>query len=170
MTADGLIACISKFGPKETMDRLATAVASRGISIMARITPEVGLGSTAVKLALIYVLRTASDSRHCRSTTARLPAASLSVEISVGRDPDSPTDRPSAFMTNPGVSVLKHADRRRQCSEQVRFRGIPLLSGGLLSLGVRPARQTVGPLQTARFWLSNFMLSTDPTMSKDHPE
>ncbi|MBV8337687.1 MAG: hypothetical protein JO358_20085 [Alphaproteobacteria bacterium] len=37
MTADGLIACISKFDPKETGDRLAAAVTSRGISIMARI-------------------------------------------------------------------------------------------------------------------------------------
>ena len=37
MTADGLIACISKFGPKETMDRLAAAVTTRGISIVARI-------------------------------------------------------------------------------------------------------------------------------------
>ena len=36
MTADGLIACVSKFGPKETMDRLAAAVTARGISIMAR--------------------------------------------------------------------------------------------------------------------------------------
>jgi hypothetical protein len=30
MKADGLIACISKFGPKETMDRLAAAVAPAG--------------------------------------------------------------------------------------------------------------------------------------------
>ena len=39
MTADGLIACVSRFGPKETMDRLAAAVTSPGISIMARIDP-----------------------------------------------------------------------------------------------------------------------------------
>jgi len=37
MTRDGLIACVSKFGPKETMGRLAAAVTTRGISIMARI-------------------------------------------------------------------------------------------------------------------------------------
>jgi uncharacterized protein (DUF302 family) len=37
MTVDGLIACVSKLGPKETADRLAAAVTSRGISIMARI-------------------------------------------------------------------------------------------------------------------------------------
>ena len=37
MTADGLIACVSKFGSKETVDRLAAAITTRGISIMARI-------------------------------------------------------------------------------------------------------------------------------------
>ena len=37
MTPDGLIARVSKFGPKETMDRLAAAETIRGISIMARI-------------------------------------------------------------------------------------------------------------------------------------
>ena len=37
MTPDGLITCDGKFGPKETMDRLAAAVTTRGISIVARI-------------------------------------------------------------------------------------------------------------------------------------
>jgi uncharacterized protein (DUF302 family) len=37
MTADGLIACANRFGPKETADRLAAAVTARGISVMARI-------------------------------------------------------------------------------------------------------------------------------------
>ena len=37
MTADGLIACVSKIGPRETMDRFAAAVTTRGISIMARV-------------------------------------------------------------------------------------------------------------------------------------
>jgi len=34
MTPEGLIVCGSKFGPKETMDRLAAAETTRGISIM----------------------------------------------------------------------------------------------------------------------------------------
>ena len=33
MTADGLIACISKFGPKETMDRVAAAAAAIGMEL-----------------------------------------------------------------------------------------------------------------------------------------
>src|SRR5271167_1775436 len=37
MTPSGLVTCISSFGPKETMDRLAAAATTRGISIMARI-------------------------------------------------------------------------------------------------------------------------------------
>ena len=37
MTPDGLIACVSKIGPRETMDRFAAAVTTRGISIMARV-------------------------------------------------------------------------------------------------------------------------------------
>ena len=37
MTPGGLVTCISSFGPKETMDRLAAALTTRGISIMARI-------------------------------------------------------------------------------------------------------------------------------------
>ena len=37
MTAHGLIAGTSKFGPKETVDRLAAAITSRGISIMTHI-------------------------------------------------------------------------------------------------------------------------------------
>ena len=48
MTPDGLVTCLSSFGPKETMDRLAVAVANRGTTILARIdhaaaAAEVGL-------------------------------------------------------------------------------------------------------------------------------
>jgi uncharacterized protein (DUF302 family) len=50
MTGDALIACISKFGPKETMDRLAAAVTTRGISIMARI--DHGAAAAAVGMEL----------------------------------------------------------------------------------------------------------------------
>ena len=37
MTPGGLVTCISSFGPKETMDRLAAPITTRGISIVARI-------------------------------------------------------------------------------------------------------------------------------------
>lgn len=37
MTPDGLVVCPSKFGPKETADRLASAITSRGMAILARI-------------------------------------------------------------------------------------------------------------------------------------
>jgi uncharacterized protein (DUF302 family) len=50
MTADGLIACVSKFGPKETMDRLAAAVTSRGISIMARIDHAAAAAAIGMEL------------------------------------------------------------------------------------------------------------------------
>jgi uncharacterized protein (DUF302 family) len=50
MTSNGLVTCISKFGPKETMDRLAAAVTTRGISIMARI--DHAAAATAIGMEL----------------------------------------------------------------------------------------------------------------------
>src|SRR6516165_10265370 len=50
MTPDGLVTCISSFGPKETADRLAAAVTSRGISIMARI--DHAAAATAIGMEL----------------------------------------------------------------------------------------------------------------------
>ena len=50
MTADGLIARVSKFGPKETMDRLAAAVTTRGISIMARIDHAAAAAAVGMEL------------------------------------------------------------------------------------------------------------------------
>ena len=50
MTADGLIACTSKFGPKETVDRLAAAVTTRGISIMARIDHAAAAAAVGMEL------------------------------------------------------------------------------------------------------------------------
>jgi len=40
MTPDGLRSFRSDFGPKETMDRLATSIARHGITILARIIHE----------------------------------------------------------------------------------------------------------------------------------
>jgi uncharacterized protein (DUF302 family) len=56
VTADGLIACVSKFGPKETMDRLAGAVTRRGISIMARIDHAAAAAAVGMELRPTEVL------------------------------------------------------------------------------------------------------------------
>jgi uncharacterized protein (DUF302 family) len=56
MTVDGLIACVSKFGPKETMDRLAAAVTSRGISIMARTDHAAAAAAVGIELRPTEVL------------------------------------------------------------------------------------------------------------------
>jgi len=56
MTPDGLIACVSKFGPKETMDRLAAAVTTRGISIMARIDHAAAVAAIGMELRPTEVL------------------------------------------------------------------------------------------------------------------
>jgi uncharacterized protein (DUF302 family) len=56
MTADGLIACVSQFGPKETMDRLAAAVTTRGISIMARIDHAAAAAAVGMELRPTEVL------------------------------------------------------------------------------------------------------------------
>ena len=56
MTADGLIARVSKFGPKETMDRLAAAVTTRGISVMARIDHAATAAAIGMKLRPTEVL------------------------------------------------------------------------------------------------------------------
>jgi uncharacterized protein (DUF302 family) len=56
MTIDGLIACVSKFGPKETMDRLAAAVTSRGISIMGRIDHTAAAAVVGMELRPTEVL------------------------------------------------------------------------------------------------------------------
>jgi uncharacterized protein (DUF302 family) len=50
MNADGLIACVSEFGPTETADRLAVALTSRGISLIARI--DHAAAAAAIGMAL----------------------------------------------------------------------------------------------------------------------
>jgi uncharacterized protein (DUF302 family) len=55
MTPNGLVICISSFGPKETMDRLA-AVTTRGISIMARIDHAAGAAAIGMELRPTEVL------------------------------------------------------------------------------------------------------------------
>ena len=56
MTPIGLVTCISSFGPKETMDRLAAAVTSRGISIMARIDHAAAAAAIGMELRPTEVL------------------------------------------------------------------------------------------------------------------
>ena len=57
MTADGLITTVSKFGAKETMDRLAAEVRAKGLTVFARIdhaegAAEVGLPLRATELLI----------------------------------------------------------------------------------------------------------------------
>ena len=56
MTSDGLIVCVSKFGPKETMDRLASAITTRGMSIMARIDHAAAAATIGMELRPTEVL------------------------------------------------------------------------------------------------------------------
>jgi uncharacterized protein (DUF302 family) len=56
MTSSGLVTCISKFGPKETMDRLTAAVTTRGISIMARIDHAAAAAEIGMELRSTEVL------------------------------------------------------------------------------------------------------------------
>jgi uncharacterized protein (DUF302 family) len=56
MTTDGLIVCISKFGPRETMERLAAAVTKHGISIMARIDHAAAAAAIGMQLRPTEVL------------------------------------------------------------------------------------------------------------------
>src|SRR5215472_195803 len=76
----------------------------------------------------------------------------------------------SPAFADPGVRMFKHADRHPQCTEQVPFRRIHPLSRLSAAAGGPAARQTIGPLQTARFWLSNFRLGCGVTTPQHYPE
>lgn len=56
MTPDGLVTCVSSFGPKETMDQLAAAVTNRGISILARIDHGAAAAEVGMELRPTEVL------------------------------------------------------------------------------------------------------------------
>jgi uncharacterized protein (DUF302 family) len=56
MLADGLITLASAFGPKETMDRLAAAVAAHGMSVLARIDHAAGAAEAGLDLRPTEVL------------------------------------------------------------------------------------------------------------------
>ena len=56
MTPSGLVTCISSLGPKETMDRLAAGVTTRGISIMARIDHAAAAAAIGMELRPTEVL------------------------------------------------------------------------------------------------------------------
>lgn len=56
MTPSGLVACVSSFGPKETMDRLAVAVTARRISIMARTDHAAATAAVGMELRPTEVL------------------------------------------------------------------------------------------------------------------
>ena len=50
MTVEGLTTCLSRHGPKETMDRLAAAVASRGMAVLARIDHAAAAAKAGMEL------------------------------------------------------------------------------------------------------------------------
>lgn len=50
MTPEGLTTVPSKFGPKQTMDRLETEVKSRGLTVFARIDHAAGAAATGMQL------------------------------------------------------------------------------------------------------------------------
>jgi uncharacterized protein (DUF302 family) len=56
MTADGLITCLSRHGQKETMERLAAAVTSRGMAILARIDHAAAAAKVGMDLRPTEVL------------------------------------------------------------------------------------------------------------------
>jgi uncharacterized protein (DUF302 family) len=56
MTPEGLIVIPSRFGPKETMDRLADAVAGRGMTVLARIDHAAAATQAGMDLRATEVL------------------------------------------------------------------------------------------------------------------
>ena len=56
MTPDGLTICSSRFGPKETMDQLAAAVADHGMAILARIDHSAAAAKAGLELRPTEVL------------------------------------------------------------------------------------------------------------------
>ncbi len=56
MIPDGMIALSSSYGPRETMDRLATAVTKRGMAILARIDHAAAAASAGMELRPTEVL------------------------------------------------------------------------------------------------------------------
>jgi uncharacterized protein (DUF302 family) len=50
MAAEGLITLASNFGPKDTMDRLATEIAGRGMTVFARIDHAAGAAQAGLPL------------------------------------------------------------------------------------------------------------------------
>jgi len=56
MTPPGLVTRLSQLGPKDTMDRLAAAVAARGMSVLARIDHAAAAAKVGLELRATEVL------------------------------------------------------------------------------------------------------------------
>ena len=56
MTPEGLIIVASHHGPKETADRLATAIAAHGMQVMARIDHQQGAEAAGLEMKAAQVL------------------------------------------------------------------------------------------------------------------
>ena len=123
MTSEGLIACGSKFGPKETMDRLAAAETTREISIMARIDHAAAAAVTSMELRPTEVLIFGNP----RAATPAMQAArtvgiDVPVKAPVGEGGDRTTclayNDPQWFAHRHGVDA--GLDRSRGRFLQVR--------------------------------------------------
>jgi uncharacterized protein (DUF302 family) len=91
MTPDGLTICSSKYGPKETMDRLVAAVTSRGMAILARIdhaaaTAKVGLALRPTEVVLFGNARAGTPLMQAAQTMGiDLPLKALVWQDEVGK-------------------------------------------------------------------------------------
>jgi uncharacterized protein (DUF302 family) len=133
MTPDGLTMCSSKYGPKETMDRLVAAVTSRGMAILARIdhaagAAKVGLALRSTEVVLFGNARTGTPLMQAAQTMGiDLPLKALVWQDEVGstwlayNDPTWLAQRHDALigmerslgaMTDALAAVAKEARRR----------------------------------------------------------
>jgi uncharacterized protein (DUF302 family) len=133
MTPDGLTMCSSKYGPKETMDRLVAAVTSRGMAILARIdhaagAAKVGLALRSTEVVLFGNARAGTPLMQAAQTMGiDLPLKALVWQDEVGstwlayNDPTWLAQRHDALigmerslgaMTDALAAVAKEARRR----------------------------------------------------------
>jgi len=91
VAADGLIAIPSKFGPKETMDRLEAAVEAKGMTVFARIdhaagAAEVGLPLRPTELLLFGSARAGTPLMQAnRAIGIDLPLKALIFQDAAGK-------------------------------------------------------------------------------------
>ena len=91
MTPDGLTACLSRHGPKETMDRLVAAVTRRGMTVLARVdhadaAAKVGMELRSTEVVLFGNPRTGTPLMQAAQTMGiDLPLKVLVWQDEVGK-------------------------------------------------------------------------------------